>query len=185
MLILPINPAFLLALSLANLRKNVTGMIEWLAYLFSGAVIAGIGAFIFGLFKVGPGKPEFAFWKAIAGALAITWVGPFAYVEVLTKIHRDDVTPVVQDYFDSSDCPLKGKIKYIKVLYQTDKVSYVYLVGDEPQDWGGNDSPVVKLTLKKQNSKISGKFHGWEVSKFKILRSDRLQKDSLVWPPYQ
>jgi hypothetical protein len=160
-------------------------MIEWLAYLFSGAVIAGIGAFIFGLFKVGPGKPEFAFWKAIVGALAITWVGPFAYVEVITRLHKNDILPVVQDFFDSSDCPLRGTLKYVKVLYQTDKTSYDYLVGNEPQDWGGTDSPVIKLTLQKSGGKVSGKLHGWEVTKFNIIRSDRLNKDSLVWPPYQ
>jgi hypothetical protein len=160
-------------------------MIEWLAYLFSGAVIAGVGAFVFALFKVGPGKPEFAFWKAIAGALVITWVGPFAYFEVITKLHKADVEPVVLDYFDSSDCPLKGTVKYIKVLHQTDKVSYVYLVGNEPQDWGGTDNPVVRLTLTKKNGKSTGKFHGWEVTKADLLRSDRLQKDNLVWPPYQ
>ncbi len=160
-------------------------MIEWLAFLFSGAVVAGIGAFIFGLFKVGPGKPEFAFWKAIVGALTITWVGPFAYVEVITRMHKADVMPVVQDFFDSSDCPLTGTIKYIKVLYQTDKVSYVYIVGKEPQDWGGTDAPVIRLTLKKLNGKVSGKFHGWEVTKFQTVRSDRLNKDGLVWPPYQ
>lgn len=160
-------------------------MIEWLAYLFSGAVIAGIGAFIFALFKVGPGKPDFAFWKAIVGALTITWAGPFAYFEVITKMHLTDVKPVVEDFFESSDCPLKGTIKYIKVLHQTEKVSYVYLVGNEPQEWGGTDAPVLKITLKKQNGKSSNKFHGWEVYKFQIMRSDRLQKDNLVWPPYQ
>ena len=160
-------------------------MIEWLAYLFSGAVVAGVGAFIFALFKVGPGKPDFAFWKAITGALIITWVGPFAYVEVITKMHKNDVFPVVQDYFDGSDCPLKGTIKSIKVLHQTDKVSQVYLVGNEPQEWGGTDAPVIRLTLKKENGKISNKFHGWEVTKTVIVRSDRLQKDNIVWPPYQ
>ena len=161
-------------------------MIEWLAFLFSGAIVAGIGAFIFGLFKVGPGKPEFAFWKAIVGALAITWVGPFAYVEVITRMHKTDVEPVVKDFFDGDDCPLRGTMKYFKVLYQTDQLSYVYLVGNEPQDWGGTDAPVLRLTLKKEkNAKVSSKMHGWEVSKFEIIRSDRLNKDGLVWPPYQ
>ena len=160
-------------------------MIEWLAYLFCGAIVAGVGAFIFALFKVGPGKPEFAFWKAIACALAITWVGPFAYVEVITQMHKHDVMPACQDYFDSSDCPLTGTLKYIKVLYQNDKFSYVYLVGNEPQDWGGTDAPVIHLTLKKGKGKASGPLHGWEVTKASLLRSDRLNKDSIVWPPYQ
>jgi hypothetical protein len=159
-------------------------MIEWLAYLFSGAVIAGVGAFIFALFKVGPGKPDFAFWKAIVCALTITWVGPFAYFEVITKMHKDDVYPAVKDYYESSDCPLTGTLKYIKVLHQTEKVSYVFLVGNEPQDWGGTDAPVIRVTLKKLG-KSTGKLHGWEVTKSELLRSDRLQKDSLVWPPYQ
>lgn len=159
-------------------------MIEWLAYLFSGAVIAGVGAFIFALFKVGPGKPDFAFWKAIVVALTITWVGPFAYFEVITKLHGAEVQPAVKDFFESDDCPFTGTLKYIKVLHQTEKVSYVYLVGNEPQDWGGTDAPVIRLTLKKLG-KATGKFNGWEVTKSEILRSDRLQKDSLVWPPYQ
>jgi hypothetical protein len=160
-------------------------MIEWLAYLFSGAIIAGVGAFVFALFKVGPGKPDFAFWKAIVVALTITWGGPFAYFEVITKMHKADVLPAVQDFFESSDCPLTGTLKYIKVLHQTDKVSYVYLVGNEPQDWGGTDAPVIRLTLKKTAGKEASKYHGWQVTKSELIRSDRLNKDDIVWPPYQ
>ena len=166
-------------------RKKTIGMIEWLAYLFSGAVVGGVGAFIFALFKVGPGKPEFSFWKAIVGGLLITWVGHFAYFEVLTKMHKDEIMPAAQDFFESSDCPLKGTLKYVKVLYQNDKVSYSYLVGNEPQDWGGTDNPVIRLTMKKSTAKPNDKLHGWEVTKAELIRSDRLNKDGLVWPPYQ
>lgn len=159
-------------------------MIEWLVYLITGAA-AGFGlAFLVALFKVGPGKPEFPFGRALLICLALTWVGPFAYVEVETKLHRAQLEPVIHEYFDSEDCPLQGKLKYFKVLYATNDVAYVYVTADEPQDWGGADTPLVKLKLKR-SGKATSKGGGWEVAASRVLRSDRLQKDSVVWPPYQ
>ena len=159
-------------------------MIEWLVYLLTGAAAGFAIAFIYALFKVGPGKPEFPFGRALIICLLLTWSGPFAYVEVMTRLHTRQFDAIVKDYFDGDDCPLKGKIKYYKVLYTTGDAAQIYLVADEPQSWGGNDSPLVKLNLKR-SSKGTGANGGWVVDSWKLLRSDRLQKDSVVWPPYQ
>ncbi|MBI1333357.1 MAG: hypothetical protein JST12_06900 [Armatimonadetes bacterium] len=160
-------------------------MIEWLVYLLTGAFAGFVLAFGIALFKVGPGKPEFAFGKALLACLAVAWVGPFGYVEVMTKLHEQALEPVVKDYFTSDDCPIQGTMKYFKVLYATNNTAVVYLVSNEPQDWGGNDSPLVKLKLKHSPTAANAKMGGWEVTSTKLLRSDRLQKDSVVWPPYQ
>ena len=159
-------------------------MIEWLVYLLTGAAAGFAIAFIYALFKVGPGKPEFPFGRALLICLVLAWGGPFGYVEVVTRLNSRQFDPVVKDYFEGDDCPLKGSVKYYKVLYTTGDKALVYLVGDEPQSWGGNDSPVIKLNLKKTTKGSSGN-GGWDVDSWKLLRSDRLQKDNLVWPPYQ
>lgn len=160
-------------------------MIEWLTYLMTGGIAGIVSAFVFALFKVGPGKKEFSFGKAVLIALLITWGGPFAYVEVVTKMKGRELTPIVNDYFSSNDCPLEGTLKYFKVLYSAKDVAIVYVVAKEPQDWGGTDSPLVRLKLKKSNAPLTKKVGGWEVVKSEVLRSDRLQKDTIVWPPYQ
>ncbi len=172
-------------LYLLAIRKKATGMIEWLVYLLTGGFAGIVFAFIFALFKVGPGKKEFSFGKAVSIALLITWGGPFAYVEAVTKVKKAELTPVVAEFFRSNDCPLDGSLKYFKVLYATKDSAVVYMVANEPQDWGGSDSPLMKLKLKKSNSPLTKKMNGWEVVKSDVVRSDRLQKDSIVWPPYQ
>ncbi len=160
-------------------------MIEWLVYLLTGAFAGFALAFGYSLFKVGPGKPEFPFGRALLACLAITWGGPFLYVEANTKLHQRALEPVVKDYFNGDDCELRGTMKYFKVLFATNDYAIVYLVANEPQDWGGTDAPLVKLTLKKKAKGGLQKLGNWQVDDAKIVRSDRLQKDSVVWPPYQ
>ena len=159
-------------------------MIEWLVFLLTGAFAGFVLAFVIALVKMGPGKPEFPFGKALSLCLLLTWGGPFAYVEVMTKVHKSELEPVVKEFFQSDDCPIQGSMKYFKVFYATSDIAYIYLVSNEPQDWGGGDTPLVKLKLKRKG-KATSKFHGWEVVASNVLRSDRLQKDSVVWPPYQ
>lgn len=160
-------------------------MIEWLVYLLTGAVAGFILAFVYSLFKVGPGKPDFPFGKALLACLAFAWFGPFVYVEVNSKLHQREFQPLVKDYFDSDDCEIHGTLKYFKVLYVLGDKAMVYVCSSEPQDWGGADAPLVQLKLKKLAKGGNAKSGGWAIDSATVLRSDRLKKDSVVWPPYQ
>lgn len=160
-------------------------MIDWLVFLFTGGFAGAVFAFVFSLFKVGPGKPEFSFGKAVLFSLLAAWSAPFLFVEFQTRRTGHQFKAVIHEYFESNDCPLYGSIAYFKVLYANDSTAYVYLVAKEPQDWGGTDKPLMKLKIQKIPSETQKSKMTWHIVKDDVLRSDRLQKDSIVWPPYQ
>lgn len=157
-------------------------MVDWLVYLVSGGFAGLVVAFVYAMFKVGPGKPEFNFVRCVAFCLACTLGGPFAFVEFQTKTHGPKLKKAVKEYFNSSDCVLIGEISYIKVLTTTKKTATVLLVGKELESWGGYDRPVMKLYMKNKGTEIKP---DWYVAKDDLLRSARLNKDNFVWPPYQ
>lgn len=160
-------------------------MIDWLVFLFTGGFAGGIFAFVFSLFKVGPGKPEFSFGKAVFFSLVAAWSLPFLFVEFHTRRNAPQLKQAISEYFESNECPLYGTIAYFKVVYANDKNAFVYLVAKEPQDWGGTDKPLLKLKLQKMPTSAKNAKIAWHVVKEEVMRSDRLQKDSIVWPPYQ
>jgi hypothetical protein len=158
-------------------------MIDWLVYLATGGFAGIVLSFGIALFKVGPGKPEFNFGRCFIVCMLITLGGPFAYVEYQTRTYGKQISPVVKNYFNSSDCPLVDKIGAIKVLHTTKNTAHVLLIGKELESWGGYDRPVMKLKLTKSNPDNPKSV--WSVSKGEVLRSARLNKDNFVWPPYQ
>lgn len=160
-------------------------MIEWLVFLMTGTFAGIVLSLIISIFKVGPGKPEFNFFKCLGLCCAITLGGPFLFVEIQTKKSLPGLEPTVKHYFEN-ESELQGEVSYIKVLFASSSKATVYMICDEPQDWGGSDHPVSKLTMvKKSWVARSGKKFEWKVEDEQILRSDRLNKDSIVWPPYQ
>lgn len=160
-------------------------MIDWLVYLMTGGFAGIILSLIISVFKVGPGKPEFNFLKCVAVCLAITIGGPFAVVELQTRRLKQEIGPVIAHHFEN-ESELEGDVNYFKVLYSSNNTATVYMVCNEKQEWGGTDHPVAKLTLKKKKWRSkAGKTFLWMVDKEDILRSERLNKDNIVWPPYQ
>lgn len=158
-------------------------MIDWLVHLAIAGFAGGILAFGISIFKVGPGKPEFPFFKVLAACMLLTIGGPFGYVEYQTRQQKPTLFPVVKAYFNSERCPLEGSIENIKILHVTRNSAYAYLISKEKESWGGYEYPIMRLKLSKSVLKKNGK-EQWSVVKGEVLQSSRLNKDNLVWPPY-
>jgi hypothetical protein len=160
-------------------------MIDWLVFLMTGGFVGIILSLIVSFFKVGPGKPEFNFLKCLALCMVVTLGGPFAAVEIQTRRLKQEIAPVIEHHF-INESELEGDVNYFKVLFSSNNTATVYMVCNEQEDWGGTDHPVARLTLKKKKWRSkSGKVFLWAVEQEEILRSQRLNKDNIVWPPYQ
>ncbi len=173
-------PATLLVTNRTENGTIVNGMIDWLVYLATGGVLGAVLAFVIALFRVGPGKPDFPFAKVAASCILFTLGSPYAYMWYMGKQYRPSLVPVVKNYFYSNDCPLEGKIEEIRIMHVSKATAFVLLVSQEPESWGGYDHPIVRLKLARNEK--NGK---WFVQKDEVLRSSRLNKDEMIWPPFK
>lgn len=152
-------------------------MVDWLVYLVGTGVVGTLVAFVIAMFKVGPGKPEFPFVKALLVCLVVAGVAPFGYVEFLSRSKGPLLRSAVHEWYRRDDA-IEGKLVASKVLNFTGSGATVLVIGKERSDWGGYDRPIVRLHLAKQGNK-------WEVDDTVVLRSFRLNKDEFIFPPYQ
>jgi hypothetical protein len=107
-------------------------------------------------------------------AFILASVGPFVFEEALTRTVGKSMKAVVTNTYDSTD--FDGPMLYYKVAFYTGSTAKVIAVGEEKQSWGGLDHPVVSMNLVKKDDK-------WKVSSYKVVLSDRLNKDGIVYPP--
>ena len=152
-------------------------MVDWLVYLVVTVVAGGLAAFVIAMFKVGPGKPDFSFGRALALCLLASGTGPFLYVEALTRAKLPTLGPTVRKWY-AQDNSITGKLVSTKILSCTGDRATALLIGQEKESWGGHDRPVVKLSLVRKGTT-------WRVEGAKVLRSVRLGRDEMVFPPYQ
>ncbi len=151
-------------------------MIDWLVYGTAATVVGGLLALVVAMFKVGPGKPEFSFLRCLGLCLLLTWGGPFAYVEAMTRSKGPELRKAVHDWYEK-DPSIDGKLVGQKVLACGPKGATVLVIGSERAIWG-TDRPIVRLRLERKGA-------GWAVAETKVLRSSRLDKDEFIFPPYQ
>jgi hypothetical protein len=122
--------------------------------------------------KRGEGTP----FPIIIVSLLLCVLGPFIYVEALTKLFAKPMEAAVKKAFEES--PLNGKLQYFRVTSYSEKKATALAVIEERASWGGTDRPVMKVSLEKENDK-------WKPTAIKVIYSDRLNKDGLVIPPYR
>lgn len=159
------------------LRNDPFAVIDWLAYILGTLVIGGGLAVVIAMFKIGPGKPEFSFGKALAACLLLVGSAPFLFVEGLTRAKLPAIAPAVAAWYKTSNS-LSGKIVAKKVLWSTHNRATVLVIGQEPEDWGGMDRPAILLTVENDKG-------AWRVTRERVMRSIRLDKDEFMFPPYQ
>lgn len=100
---------------------------------------------------------------------------PYAVVEILTRTVGKEMKDAVENAYDQAN--FHGPFLYYKVLFTTGSRAKALAVGEEKQDWGGMDRPVVDVSLVKKDGK-------WVCDSYRIVCSDRLNKDGIVFPPY-
>lgn len=115
-----------------------------------------------------PGRTLLTFFLA---ALILPYVG----VEIMTRTIGKSMKEAVEGAYDQAK--FDGPFLYYKVIYTTGSKAKALAVGEEKQDWGGMDRPIVSVSLSKQNDK-------WVCDSYRVVCSDRLNKDGIVFPPY-
>lgn len=150
--------------------------------MFGVIVFAGI-AFIAALFmtmlyimtrrfefrdEARPGR-VFVMW------LIIALIAPYAFVETLTRTVGVRMKDVVGQCYDSTD--FSGPMLYYKVVFYTGTKAKVVAIGEERQNWGGMDHPVVAMNLVREDD-------AWKIDTYRIVESDRLNKDGITYPPF-
>jgi hypothetical protein len=115
------------------------------------------------------------FWT-IGICLLVTTIGPFIFVEVLTKFVGKDMESAIKQAYHEG--PIDGKFQYYKVRFYTGSTASALVVGEERANWGGTDRPIMSVNLRKKGNK-------WEAESYKLLYSDRKNRDNLIVPPYR
>ncbi len=108
--------------------------------------------------------------------LLFTFTAPFAYVEILTKMKGNEIKDAVA--LGYQDMPIEGGLHYFRILSWSGDRAKVLVVGEEKESWGGLDRPMATLILSRERQ-------GWKTDNFNMLHSERLDKDSIMFPPYR
>jgi hypothetical protein len=156
-------------------------MLDWIVYFLLGGVVSGVLCLVYGMIRTGPGKKEFRFGQAALIISIFVYAAPFGLVELQTMRLKKELDPVVKKFFRSPACPLFDDMHSFKVLFSTNTSASVLLIGKEQDKWGGYDYPVMRLQIKKT---IGATKSVWKVEDSEVIRSERLDKDNFVLPPY-
>jgi hypothetical protein len=148
-----------------------------LYYTIGCFFIAGIFTFISAMFRPIQDKGESKPWLTFMIWMVLVFSAPYLYAEVLTRYVAKDVEKVVKDSYTGVD--VNGPMRFYRVIWYTGENATVVAVGKEPQSWGGTDRPVVSFKLAK-----NGEGNGWECVSYRMVYSDRLNKDGISFPPY-
>ncbi len=151
-------------------------MLGNLIYLVLSVFAGLILSFFWLTFRSTKKRGDHAPYWTIAVCLFLTTVGPFLFVEVLTKLFGKDLEPAIKRAYNEG--PIEGKFLYYKVRWYTGTKASALAVGVERANWGGTDQPIMSIELEKKNGK-------WDFESYKLLYSNRQNKDNLVMPPYK
>lgn len=115
-------------------------------------------------------------WKTFIFMFILCLAAPFGYCEVLTKAYGKPMEPAIAHAYENSG--INGAMRYFRITSFHKDTAKALVVGSDKQDWGGQDSPVISVTLSKKEDGT------WKAESFKVLSSGRLNQDSFIFPPY-
>jgi hypothetical protein len=151
-------------------------MLGLLIYLVITVFAGMILSFMWLTFRSTKKRGDHAPFWTIAICMLVSVFGPFAFVETLTRVFGQDMEGAIKRAY--RDGPIDGKMLYYKVRWFTGSTAQALVVGEERANWGGTDRPVMSVNLEKKDGK-------WAAESYKLVYSDRKNKDGLVLPPYR
>jgi hypothetical protein len=150
-------------------------MLAAIVYTLGSFIVASIITFLLVIFKPVHVRDEMRSWRLLLGMFVFCFSGPYLYNEALTRIFGKDMEKAVQAGY--MDVPIDGPLRYYKVTKISKNKAKVLVIAKEKQEWGGTDTPMITLNLEK-------KAGGWRSTSFKILNSERLDRETYVFPVY-
>lgn len=150
-------------------------MIPVLTYLFVCSVASVVLTLLWTLVRPMRTRHEVNAGRAFLVFFALTHAAPFAYVEVLTKLTGEGLYDAVVRGYEHG--PVEGPMEYYRIISKRGTHAKAIVVGTERNSWGGTDRPVLWLELDQTDGI-------WKTSSYKVAYSERLDKDSVIFPPY-
>lgn len=150
------------------------GVIAYVAIAFA---IAAVISFLYIVTRPIHMRDEVKSWVVFGFVFAFALATPYVGFEVMTKQFGKEMKPAVQAALN--DAGIEGDMKYFKVLLTDGKSATVMALAKESANWGGTDTPVVRIKLKKDEQK-----NKWKAESYVIVFSENRNKDGLVIPPY-
>lgn len=146
-----------------------------IGYLIACLVVAALITVVIGLFRPIRKHDEFRSWRYTLGLFVFAVFAPYAYAEVMTRIHGTKMTDAVKQVLPEAE--IKGKLAYYKVLACSSSSAKVIAVAEESSGWGPKEHAVMAIDLVKEAK-------GWKAKEFTIVNSFKRGKDGTTIPPY-
>ena len=149
------------------------GMIGYLVAAFFVAIILTIGISLFRPIKR---HDDFLSWRILVVVYLLVVFAPYGWVEYLTRTHGQDMDKAVMKVVNAKTNG--GKLDYYKVVKYSDGSARVIAVVVERSKWGGDERPVLAMTLEPDEEET------WVPTEYRFVNSDERNKDSATLPPY-
>jgi len=150
-------------------------MLGLLFYSVGAFMLAGILTLFTTMFRPIQDKGESRPWRAFIVWLAVCVGGPYLFIEGMTKVQGKHMEHAIKEAYNSAD--IDGPLQYYKVEWVSGGKAKAIAVGLEKQSWGGTDHPLMSINLVKKGDQ-------WECDSYRLVYSDRLNKDGINFPPY-
>lgn len=137
--------------------------------------VAAVLTFLYAMFRSVQARDDMKSWRTFGFLFVVVALAPYGYAEVMTRMHGKDMRKAV--YGGMIAGGFEGKLDYYKVMAAKDETARVIAVGHEREGWGGTNKIVMTVNLKKKEGT-------WVPTTFKIINSDRHNKDGFTFPPY-
>ena len=147
-----------------------------IAYLLASLVAAGVLTLFFALFRKVEKNDDFKSWRLLSVLAVICAAAPYAYVEVLTRMHERDIDKAITAALKKAK--VDGELSYYKVKAANDQTADIIVVAREKTTLTDNESCVMKMQLVNDPKK------GWKVGEYEFVNSFKRSKDAVTFPPY-
>jgi len=144
-------------------------------YIGACSAVAGAITFLWVITRPIHTRDEMRSWRVFGALMIIALSLPYGVFEALTGYVGKELDKGVEEAMMLEG--IEGELRYYRVLWYDGHTAYVTAVGSEPSSWGGEDRPVLRITLEKTPK-------GWTATYAKVIYSDNRNKDGVVFPPY-
>ena len=150
-------------------------MLGMIGYLIAAFVVSIVITILFSLFRPIKRHDDFLSWRVLIIVYIFVIFIPYGYVEMITNKHGAPMADAVQLVVDAKT--KQGKLDYYKIVKYQEGSARVIAVCVEKSKWGGDDRPILAMTLEKTEE-------GWEPTEYRFVYSDDRNRDSSTLPPY-
>lgn len=151
------------------------GAIIVISYLVLCLVFGSIMTTVVAMFRNVSSTDNFMSWRWILGFAIAAAVGPYLYMEALTRKYDHAFDQPVTSMLQT--IKLKGELAYYRVTNGDDHHARVLAVANEMTSIRFNDRVVIEINFVKDTK------NKWAIQDYEVLSSFERQKDVVVLPP--